>query len=129
MLEDFSFPYCHSNKFSCNACCCNKSHRVSFSNNSLQTHRASQVVYSDLWGPSPALYIDKKLCYAIFVDHYTKYMWLYTFKNKNEVLPLFQKYQTLVEKIFQAKILAFYTDAGGEFQGMASYLGSQGFNM
>lgn len=126
VLHDFSLPYCHSNDFSCNACSCNKSHRLSFSTRSIQTQRALQVVYSDLWGPSPVLSIDKKLYYVIFVDHYTKYMWLYTVKHKNEVLSLFQQYQMLVEKHFQTKILSFYTDGGGEFQGMGSYLASQG---
>lgn len=74
VLHDFSLPYCHSNNFSCNACYCYKSHHLSFSNYSIQTQKALQVVYSDLWGPSPVLSIDKKHYYVIYVDHFTKYM-------------------------------------------------------
>lgn len=85
-----------------------------------------QLVYSDLCGPSPILSIDQKLYYVIFVDHYTKYFWLYTIKHKNEVLSLFKQFQSLVERYFQTKILSFYTEGGGEFQGMSNYLASEG---
>lgn len=61
------------------------------------------------------------------MDECTKYIWLYTLKNKNEVTSLFQKFHPLVEKYFNQKILTFYSsDGGGEFVGMKSYLHSQG---
>lgn len=72
-------------------------HYKSFSNNSIQSQHPLQIIYNDLWGTSPVMSIDKKLYYVIFVDQYTKYIWLYTTKNKNEVASLFQQFQTLVE--------------------------------
>lgn len=56
----------------------------------------------------------KKLYYCILIDQYTKYTWLYTIKNKSEVVSLFQKFRTLVEFFFKTKITFIYTNGGGE---------------
>lgn len=72
------------------------------------------------------LSIDKKLYYCIFVDHYTKYTWLYTIKNKNEIASIFANFHALVEKNFKHKIVSLYTDGGGEFTGLKQYLQCHG---
>lgn len=125
LLNNYSLPYSHSENFDvCNSCACNKTHRLPFATTSFETTRPLQIIYSDLWGPSPVLSIDKKMYYVIFVDHHTRYFWLYTLKNKNEVSTIFPQFQTLVERHFQNKILSLYTDGGGEFEGLKSYLNS-----
>ena len=125
--NNFSLPYCNSNNFNFfNSCCCNKIHRLPFSTNTLQSFRPLQTLYNYLWGPYPVLSVDKKLYYVIFVDQYTKYIWLYTLKNKNKVHEIFKNFQPLIERHFQTKIHSFYTDGGGEFEGLKSYLSSQG---
>lgn len=84
-----------------------------------------QIIYSDLWGPSPILAVDRKRYYVLFVDQFSKYMWLHTIQSKHKVLDVFKTLHPLLERRFQTKILSFYTDGGGEFQS-SSYLKSQG---
>lgn len=55
-------------------------------------------------GPFPYNFIDKKCYYMLFVDHYSKYMWLYTSKFKQEVTEIFSTLHPLLEKRFQTKI-------------------------
>lgn len=101
-------------------------HRLPFSENSLQSQRPLQIIYSDLWGPSPVLSINNKRYYALFVDQFSKYMWLFTIKSKKEVLDVFKALHPLLERRFQTKILSLCTDGGGEFQGISSYLQTHG---
>jgi len=72
------------------------------------------------------LSIDKKQYYCIFVDQFTKYIWLYTLKHKSEVKELFKNFQVLMERHFNTKILSLYTDGGGEYKSLDPYLNSQG---
>lgn len=63
----------------------NKNHTLPFSHITLQSTNPLKIIFSDLWGPSPLLSIDKKLYHVIFVDQFTKYICIYTVKNKSEV--------------------------------------------
>jgi len=69
LLQNFSIPVSHLDKFDyCNSCSSNKSHRLPFSQNTLRSTYPLQIIFSDLWGPSLVISIDKKLYYVIFVD-------------------------------------------------------------
>lgn len=127
LSQKFLIPISNSEIFDhCNSCSSNKSHRQSFSENTLVSKKPLQIIFSDLWGLSPDLSIDKKLYYVIFVDQFTKYIWLYTLKNKSEVKTIFSKFKPLVENYFHTKILSIYTDGGGEFEGLKSFLHTNG---
>lgn len=85
ILHQFSLPVSRSKTAPiCNSCYSNKMHRLPFSENSLQSQGPLQIIYSDLWGPSPVLSIDNNRYYALFVDQFTKYMWLFTIKSKKK---------------------------------------------
>lgn len=127
ILNNFSLPVLDSKASStCNSCYSNKMHRLTFSKNSLQSNKPLQILFSDLWGPSPVLSIDRKRYYVLFVDQFSKYMWLFTLKSKNETVEVFQNLHPLLERRFNTKIQSFYTDGGGEFQSLQSYLKTHG---
>ncbi|KAJ0039048.1 hypothetical protein Pint_22927 [Pistacia integerrima] len=102
----------------CNSCLCNKSHRLPFGPNTLSSSRPLELIYSDVWGPAPILGFAQSRYYVIFVDHYTKYTWLYLLKLKSEVPLIFTRFKNLVENYFQTKILTLYTDGGTEYNGV-----------
>ena len=79
-------------------------------NDSLSSNAPLQILFSDLWSPSPILSTDKKLYYWVFVDHYTKHIWLYTIENKSEASSIYEKFHPLVENYFKHKISSLYTD-------------------
>ncbi|MDV3180574.1 MAG: hypothetical protein Q8829_02745, partial [Candidatus Phytoplasma australasiaticum] len=102
----------HSTKtLSCNACFCNKSHKLPFGTNSLVSTAPLQLVYTDVWGPCE-LSVDKFRYYVIFVDHFSKYTWLYPMHKKSDVSILFPKFKSLVEKYFQLPLISLYSDNG-----------------
>ncbi|KAM2697976.1 hypothetical protein EV1_037031 [Malus domestica] len=113
-------------EFVCHSCLCNKSHRLPFGTSSLTSHGPLDLLYSDVWGPASYSSIDGFSYYVIFVDHFTKYIWLYPFKKKSDVFSTFVTFKALVENYFKRKITRLYTDGGGEFIKLQHFLSSNG---
>jgi hypothetical protein len=57
-----------------------------------------------------------------FIDDYSKFSWIYLLKHKSKVFQKFKEFQSLVERLFDKKILVMQTDWGGEYQKLNSYL-------
>ncbi|CAL2238106.1 unnamed protein product [Prunus armeniaca] len=112
----------------CHSCQCNKSHRLPFGTSSLQSNGPLELLYSDVWGPAPYSSIDGFSYYLIFVDHFTKYIWLYPLKKKSDVFSTFTTFKALVENYFKTKIITLFTDGGGEFVKLKNFLSSAGIS-
>ena len=123
----FSIPT-SQNKTICASCASNKSHRLPFSNFTLTSSAPLDLLFTDVWGPSPITSSDGFRYYVIFVDHFTRYVWLYTLTYKSDVLPTFQKFQKIVENYFNKKIKVIHSDGGGEYIKLGQYLSSQGIS-
>ena len=129
LVSQFSLPVSASDlkPFSCFDCLLNKTHKLPFHTNSIHSNRPLQYIYSDVWS-SPLISQDGYKYYVIFVDHYTRYTWLYPLKLKSQVLPTFIAFQALVEKRFNQKIVTLYSDNGGEFIGLRAHLTAHGIS-
>lgn len=66
--------------------------------------------------------------YLIIVDHYTRYTWLYPLKLKSHVKETFIKFKALVENKFQTKIVTLFSDNGGEYIALKSFLATHGIS-
>ena len=75
-----------SSTFFCESCHCNKSHRLPFGQSSLKSCGPFDLVYTDVWGPFPVMSINGYKYYVIFVDHFTKYIWLYPLCLKSVIV-------------------------------------------
>jgi len=64
----------------------------------------------------------------MFVDHFTRYIWLYTMKRKSDVQIIFPKFKTLVENFHKQQIKILYTDNGGEYIGFRPFLSNHGIS-
>lgn len=104
----------------------NKSHKLSFGQSTLLSRRPLDLVYSDVWGPSPVDSINKFIYYVIFVDHFTKYTWLYPISLKSDTMHTFTTFKSLVENYFNTKLATLYSDMGGEYQKLQKFLQSHG---
>ena len=65
--------------------------QVGFGESSLKSRGPLDLLYTDVWGPSPIRSIDGLSYYVIFVDHFTKYSWLFPMANKSNVFSIFFK--------------------------------------
>lgn len=81
-----------------------------------------------MWS-SPIKSFDAYTNYVIFIDHHTKYTWLYLMKNKSHscYFSNLQTFKNLDENHFNAKS-TLYSDNGGEFQKLRPFLASHGIS-
>jgi hypothetical protein len=68
-----------------------------------------ELVYSDAWGHAPDS-VGVKRYYVSFIDDNSKFTWIYLLKFKSEVFEKLCEFQTLVERLFDRKILTMQTD-------------------
>lgn len=111
----------------CNACSTNKMHKLPFTASSLKSTCPLDFVFSDVW-TSPLISIDGFKYYVIFVDHFTRYTWIYPLKQKSHAFDVFTTFKSLVENRFQTRIRTLYTDNGGEYIGLRNFLSSHGIS-
>lgn len=72
-------------------------------------------IHCDLWGPAPNSSVQKFLYYAVFINDFSRYTWLYPLKKKSDFYDCFIKFQREVENQFDKTIKIFQSDGGGEF--------------
>lgn len=113
--------------FHCPSCLINKSHKLPFSHNSLFSNHPLELLYTDVWSTSKKS-IEGHYYYAIFVDHFTRYVWLYPMKKKSNVYTMFIQFKKLVKKRLNRKIITVFSDNGGEFQKLIPFFTSCGIS-
>lgn len=128
VVSDFSIPFATSSLPSlCSDCSINKTHKLPFSQTSIFSKKPLQIIFTDVW-TSPVTSIDNYKYYVIFVDHYTRYSWLYPMKFKSQVRDIFTSFKALVENKFNCKIKTLYSDNGGEYIALKSLLSTAGIS-
>jgi len=83
--------------FDCQDCLLEKLSRLSLGPMGYKTSAPLELIYSDVWGPSPMLPSDGFWYFVIFVDAYTKYIWFFLLVAKYDVFTIFHQFQTQVE--------------------------------
>ena len=79
------------------------------------------LIYYDLWGPSPVFSRTGNKYYISFLDAYSRYTWLFPISRKNDALPIFIQFQKYVERYFNLKIKSVQFDWGGEFRSLSNF--------
>jgi len=129
LVKSFSLPVSSSKLSSlCNSCSINKAHQLPFRPNSLKSQTPLDLVYTDVWGPASSTGIDGSRYYLIFIYHFNKYIWFYPMVKKSDISTIFPKLKKVVETRFQTKIKSLYSDNGGEFITLRSFLSHSGIS-
>lgn len=82
----------------CEGCLVSKQPRSTFK--SYAPTRAAEplvVIHSDVCGLTETLSLGGNKYFVIFVDEFTRKMWLYLIKLKSEVFSVFQRFYAIVE--------------------------------
>lgn len=112
----------HSLFHVCGSCQYGKSHRLSFSSSCYPL----DLIYSDVWGPSPYLANNKFLYYVLFLDDFSKYFGILPMKAKHEVFDIFLRFKSQIENLFERKINVVRSGWGGEYQKCSKFFAKTG---
>jgi len=73
------------------------------------------VIYSDVCGPFEVKSLGGNSYFVSFIDEFTRKIWIYLIKQKNEVFNIFKKFKLLSEKQSDNVIKMLRTDGGGYY--------------
>ena len=73
-------------------------------------------IHLDMLEPSKTPSLGGKHYFVTFVDDFSRRVWVYTMKTKDEVLGIFLKWKNMVENQTGKKIKRLRTDNGGEYK-------------
>jgi hypothetical protein len=62
------------------------------------------------------------------VDAFSRFTWVYPISSKSDVMPVFLKFQTMVERLLNTKIKSVQSDWGGEYRNLSKYFQTIGIN-
>jgi hypothetical protein len=100
----------------CEACTEGKQYAAKWSNNEERVAtKPLEIVHSGVCGPMRTTSVGGAKYFVIFVDDYSRKVWVYTMKSKGEWFERFKELQTLVETQSGHKIKAFRCMNGGDF--------------
>lgn len=103
-------------RFSCQGCVEEKQARKSFlTNRESRANKVLELVHIDECLPIKTLSMVGAKYFLIFIDDFSKKVWLYLLKSKRQVLDKFKEWKTLVEKQSEQKIKVLRSDNGGEY--------------
>ena len=70
-------------------------------NNSVSHALSSfDLIHSDVWGPSPISTPGGSRYFVIFVDDFSRYTWIYLFKNRSELYQIYHDFTKMIETRF-----------------------------
>ncbi|CAH9140422.1 unnamed protein product [Cuscuta epithymum] len=105
----------HSNMV-CDGCTLGKQHRSSFPDRAnFRAKQQLELVHGDLCGPITPPTPGGNRYFMLLVDDYSRFMWIYLLKSKDEAFGAFKTFKRLAENEVEKKLKCFRTDRGGEF--------------
>ncbi|KAJ0697300.1 putative RNA-directed DNA polymerase [Helianthus annuus] len=107
-------------KHLCPFCQMGKSSKLHLSDSNFRSNNILDLIYCDVWGPTPSPSIDGHRYFLLCVDHHTRYMWLYPLSQKSDVYAILTNFITMVERQFNTKLKSIQSDWGGEFRPLAT---------
>ena len=106
----------------CEHCVMRKHHRKAFGVGIHNSKEFLAYIHSDVWGPSPVASLSGKWYYVVFIDDYSRFVWVYFLMEKSEVFATFKSWRAQVEtqvglkvKALNLRVRHLRTDNGGEY--------------
>lgn len=100
----------------CEDCVMGKTHRSSFGPVQHFTKGKLDYIHSDLWGsPNVPISLGKSQYFISFIDDWSRKVWIYFLKTKDEAFDKFSEWKKMVELQSERKVKKLRTDNGLEF--------------
>ncbi|CAL8167989.1 unnamed protein product [Prunus armeniaca] len=100
----------------CEHCVLGKQTRVKFGTAIHHTNDILDYVHTDVWGHSKNASWGGSHYFVSFVNDFSRRVWVYTMKCKDELLKIFLKWKKMIETQTDRKIKTLISDNGGEYK-------------
>jgi hypothetical protein len=99
----------------CEHCVLGKQTRVKFGTAVYNIKGILDYVYTNIWGPSKHESLGGNHWFVTFIDDFSRRVWVYMMKHKDEVLDIFLKWKKMVETQTGKRVKTFRSDNSGEY--------------
>lgn len=99
----------------CENCALGKAKRLKYSKSNSSSTGVLDYIHSDLWGPSRVETLGGARYFISIIDDYSRKVWVYLLKTKDQAFEAFCKWEVLVENQTDRKIKKLRTDNGLEY--------------
>lgn len=99
----------------CKFCVMGKQSKVSFKTGQHTTKGLIDYVHSDVWGPTRVQSMGGSRYFVLFIDDFSKKVWVYFMKQKSEVFENFKVWKAEVENQTERKVKYLRSDNGTEY--------------
>ena len=100
----------------CETCQRAKQTREPFPLSDHKSKMLGDIVHLDLWGPYKVVSHSGHRYFLTIVDDYTRAVWVYLIKSKDEVFDSINIFYNLIKNQFEKTVKVFRSDNGTEFQ-------------
>ena len=100
----------------CEQCVLGKQKRVKFGTAIHNTEGILDYIHTNVWGPTKKASLGGKHYFVTFVDDFSRRVWVYTLKSKDEVFETFLVWKKMVENQTGRKIKVLRSDNGTEYR-------------
>ena len=100
----------------CEQCVLGKKERVKFGTAIHNTEGILDYIHTDVWGPTKTAFLGGKHYFVTFVDDFSRRVWVYTLKSKDEVFETFLVWKKMVENQTWRNIKVLRSDNGTEYR-------------
>ena len=100
----------------CEQCVLGKQKRVKFGTAIHNTEGILDYIHTEVWGPTKTASLGGKHYFVTFVDDFSRRVWVYTLKSKDEVFETFLVWKKMVENQTGRKIKVLRSDNGTEYR-------------
>ena len=97
----------------CKGCAKGKNTKKTFPSSERKEKGILEIIHSDVCGPIVSSSVSKYVYYVSFIDEFSRKIWIYFMKNKDEVFSTFKEFRALIENHTEKKIKTFRSDNGG----------------
>jgi len=100
------------------ACSQAKGHQFPFPISTSSICNPIDLIYLDVWGPSPTPSINGNRYYVFFIDAFSRFICVFPIQSQSDVMPIFLKFKAMVERLLNSKIKSVQTNWGGEYRNL-----------
>lgn len=99
----------------CEDCILRKASRLKFETAVHSTKEKLAYIHTDLWGPAQVTSLGSCSHFLSFIDDFSRMVWIYVLKSKDELLERFKRWKVLVETQISLKVKTLRTYNGLEY--------------
>lgn len=98
-----------------------KAQQLSFNSSLSYSTGPLQLLWGDVWSPTPSVSKNGFKYYMSIIDHYIYFFWIFPLKFKFDVLSIFSSFIGYVEQFFNTKIISIQIDVLGKFWSLSPF--------